>query len=106
MKLLITIVQRGRGDEVTNLISKCKVDFSVIFLGQGTASNTMMEYLSLADTKKEIVFSLIDDSDEKIILDTLNKHFELDRKHHGSAFTMSLTSINRLAFKHLMGSEV
>lgn len=101
MKLLITIVQRGRGDEVTNLISKCKVDFSAIFLGQGTASNTMMEYLSLVDTKKEIVFSLIDDSDEKIILDTL-----IDRKHHGSAFTMSLTSINWLAFKHLMGSEV
>ena len=106
MKLLVTIVQRGKGEEVTSLISQCKVDFSIIFLGQGTASSKMLEYFSLADTKKDIIFSLIDDIDEKTVLDLLNNHFELDQKHHGIAYTVSLTSMNRLAFKQLMGNEV
>ncbi|MCK9493029.1 MAG: hypothetical protein M0Q00_01530 [Acholeplasmataceae bacterium] len=106
MKLLVTIVERGKGEEVTTLISQFKVDYSVVFLGQGTASSKMLEYLSLENTKKDIVLSLIDDADEKDVLNRLNKHFKLDQRHHGIAYTVGLTSINRLAFKYLMGKEV
>lgn len=106
MKLLVTIVERDKGEKVTTLISQFKVDYSVVFLGQGTASSKMLEYLSLEDTKKDIVLSLIDDADEKSILDTLSRYFESNQRHHGIAYTVELTSINRLAFKYLMGNEV
>lgn len=105
MKLLVTIVPRGKGEELTTLISQFEVDYSVVFLGQGTASSKMLEYLSLENTKKDIVFSLIGDTDEKKLLGILNKHFKLDQRHHGIAYTVGLTSINRLAFKYLMGNE-
>ena len=36
MKLLITIIERGKGEDVTDLISKYKIDYNIIFLGQGT----------------------------------------------------------------------
>ena len=78
---------------------------SVITFGEGTASSQMLEYLSLSDTKKDVVFSLIDSSDEKEILDLLNHHFHIKKNNHGIAFTIALTSINSLSLKQIMGNE-
>ena len=66
MKLLITIIERGKGEDVTDLISKYKIDYNIIFLGQGTATSSMLDYFSLTNTDKDVVLSLIDDGDEDI----------------------------------------
>ncbi len=106
MKLLITIIQRGKGEEVSNLISKYKVDYNVVFLGQGTATSSMLDYFSLANTDKDVVFSLVDESDEETILKQLDADFNFTKTHLGMAFTIDLTSMNRLAYQKLMEKGV
>lgn len=106
MKLLITIVQRGKGEEACKLISKYKVDYNVVFLGQGTATSSMLDYFSLANTDKDVVFSLIDEANEEAILNQLNENFDFSKKPTGMAFTIDLTSMNRLAYHKLMEKGV
>ncbi|MGI6359830.1 MAG: hypothetical protein ACOX02_02145 [Acholeplasmatales bacterium] len=106
MKLLITITERGKGEDVTDLISKYKIDYNIILLGQGTATSSMLDYFSLSNTDKDVVLSLIDDADEDVILNDLESVFEFSKKHLGMAFTVALTSMNRLAYKKLMEEGV
>ncbi|NMA05303.1 MAG: hypothetical protein GX931_02900 [Acholeplasmataceae bacterium] len=106
MKLLITIIERGKGEDVTDLISKYKIDYNIIFLGQGTATSSMLDYFSLTNTDKDIVLSLIDEGDEDAVLNDLEEEFEFSKKHLGMAFTVDLTSMNRLAYKKLMEEGV
>lgn len=105
MKLLVTVVPRGRGEEALEVIGQCRVDFSVVFLAEGTASSKMMEYFSLEYTKKEVVFSFINSEDEREILDHVNENLQLEQKKQGIAYTISINSMNRLAFKNLMRNE-
>lgn len=101
MKFLITIVPRGMGEDVSELLSKYKIDYSVVFLAEGTATKKMLDYLSLENSHKEVIFSIIDDTDEKTILKQLDLDFGLSKKHIGMAFTMSMNAINRLGFEKL-----
>lgn len=106
MKILITIVPRGKGEEALDIITECKVDYSVVFLGEGTATSKFLEYFSLEYTKKEVVLSFINSADEKFILDYVNEKLQLEQKQQGIAFTIGVNSMNRLAFKNLMRNEV
>lgn len=102
MKLLVTIITRGKGEEIASLVSKYKVNYSIIMLGAGTATSSMLDYFSLANTDKDVVFSLIDESDEETVLKQLDIDFDFSRKPIGMAFTVDLTSMNRLAYQKLM----
>ena len=103
MKLLITVVLRGKGETVCKELKNYQADFSVVFLGEGTASNQMMEYFSLDSKEKDVVFSIIHQGDEEKILELLEDKFKLSEKNLGMALTLPLSSINRMALEEIMG---
>lgn len=105
MKLLITIVQRGKGEQVTKALTEFKADYSLIFLGEGTASNQMMAYLALENKEKDVVLSLIAREDEEEILAKIETKFKLSKKKTGIALTLPLSSINRMALTEIMDNE-
>ncbi|MCK9493031.1 MAG: hypothetical protein M0Q00_01540 [Acholeplasmataceae bacterium] len=102
MKLLITVIERGKGERVMEIMGEYKVDFSVNFLGSGTALPSMMEYFSLTDRSKDVVFSLVADSDTPLILEQLEKEFAITKNNTGSVLTINLNAINRIAYEHLL----
>lgn len=102
MKLLITIVSRGKGELVADMLSTFKTDYSIIFLGEGTASNQMMEYFSLENKNKDVVLSIIHIDDEKEILSFLDEKLKLSKKRIGMAMTLPLSSMNRLALDEII----
>lgn len=106
MKLLVTTVERGQGEKVAAFISEFKTDLSVVFLGEGTASPKVLEYLLLDNNKKDIVISIVDDEETGIILEKLDKEFNIVNKHHGIAYTIRVSAISSLALKLMMNEVI
>ena len=67
-----------------------------------TTLPNMMEYFSLNDRSKDVVFSLVADSDTQPILDRLEKEYEISTNNTASVLTINLNAINRLAYEHLL----
>lgn len=102
MKLMITIIERGKGEHVMEVIGTYKVDYSVNFLGSGTALPSIMEYFSLSDRHKDIIFSLVADSDVRPIMEHLDKEYLISTNKTGSIVVIDLNAMNRLAYEHLL----
>ena len=56
-KLLIGIVDRGRGSKVVDLFRSHHLHFDFACLGSGTASSIILSYFGLDETAKELVWA-------------------------------------------------
>ena len=59
LHLLLTIVDRGKGETVARMLNKEGVMIQYIALGTGTAHKGLLSLLGLKDTAKDVVFSFI-----------------------------------------------
>ncbi len=57
LQVLITVVDRGKGDKMARLYERAGVKTQLMCLGFGTAKSEILEYLGLGDLEKEILFS-------------------------------------------------
>ena len=103
-KLLITIVDRDKGQLAVNILLKEKVLFHRIALGRGTAKTEILDLLGLGDTAKDIIFSVMPSVVTPRAMGKLKKTLEFDNPGHGIAFTIPISSIaGQKTVKHLGG---
>ena len=57
-KLIITIVDRGKGTKAVDLYRSHHLHFDFACLGAGTASSKILNYFGLDETAKELVWTL------------------------------------------------
>ena len=57
-KLLISVVRRGRGDRVVAIAKEAGARGSTVLMGRGAANSRLLQIFGLADTEKEIVFTI------------------------------------------------
>ena len=50
IRLLVTIVEHGKGERITNLANARHVHFNFILHGRGTASSDILDMLGLGST--------------------------------------------------------
>ncbi len=93
LKLLVTIVDRGKGQSVADLMKKEGVLFQTIMLGKGTARKAVLNYLGLGETEKDVVISTIRQEGGLPVLRKLMQAMRLDAPGRGIAFTVSLSSV-------------
>ena len=93
LKLLATIVDRGKGQSVTDLMKKEGVLFHTIMLGRGTARKAVLNYLGLGETEKDVVISTIRMEGGRHVLKKLMQAMQLDAPGRGIAFTVPLSSV-------------
>lgn len=55
LKLMICIVDRGKGEKVAQLWRGYGARINLIFLGRGTANLEILNYLGLGETAKDLV---------------------------------------------------
>lgn len=91
VELLFTIVDRGQGEKYVKFYQEYDVTYQVIILGRGTANSSIMNYLGLIGSDKDIVLSLLKVERKKEILDHLQEDLKIFGK--GIAFTIPLDSI-------------
>lgn len=94
IKWLVTIVDRGKGEEVIKLCKENHSEFNLIILGVGTASRDIMNYLGLDEPEKDIVISLVINSTIKNIFEIFKNNMHFLKPGKGICFTISLSAMS------------
>lgn len=106
LSLLFTIVDRGKGENVTRLLQKDGVGNHLIALGTGTAHRDLMSLLGLRDTEKDVVVTFLPAQKANRAMRRLSHALEIDLPGKGIAFTVPLSSVaGKRTLNFLMGGE-
>ncbi len=91
--LICFIVNFGMSSKIIHEAKKCGIEGSTVFLGKGTINNVILDYIGLADARKEIILMLADSelADKTLIL--LSQHFKLEKPNHGIAFSTAVSEL-------------
>lgn len=93
LKMLFTIVDRGKGAVAADLLRQCGVMEHCIVLGNGTAHKDMLGILGLTDTPKDVLISFISEQISKQALPRLSYALDMDRPGKGIAFTVRINGV-------------
>ena len=93
IKLLITITNRGNGEQVEELLSTLGITYQTICLAHGTAHSEIIDYLGLGETEKDVVLSTVEESKVQSALNLLSQKLHFEKQGHGIAFTIPINSV-------------
>ncbi|MDR1692507.1 MAG: P-II family nitrogen regulator [Oscillospiraceae bacterium] len=108
LELAVVIVDFGMGSKVMRVAKANGITFGLVVLGTGTLKNRVLEFLQLADIRKEVVVMASDRVVVSAAMEALNERFHFEKPFHGIAFTMplhSLIGLGKLNFNHLNPGE-
>ena len=94
IKLMITIVDRGKRDKVIKIYNEEHIDFHFLCFGLGTASSELLDYLGIGETKKDVILSLVPDIKVDEMQKTLAKKLSLTSAGKGIVFTLPLSGLS------------
>ncbi|MBQ3048210.1 MAG: hypothetical protein IJD48_04280 [Clostridia bacterium] len=104
-QLLVVIVNRGKGDEVSEFLKQNGIKYRICSFGDGTAPSTFQNILGLYNKEKEIVTSIIPIENSIDLLDRLETEFLTIEKYSGIAFTIPLKSITMESMEKLVKGD-
>ena len=91
--LLCVIVNHGTAEKVMKLAKKNGITAGTILLGKGTIKNKILEFLEIADTRKEIILIGAEDTVIYPVAELISKEFEFHKPHHGISFIIPIASV-------------
>ncbi|MBQ7231507.1 MAG: hypothetical protein IJX04_11515 [Oscillospiraceae bacterium] len=92
LKLIVTVVDRPKGEFYMDVIGGFEVNCQMIMAGQGTASSELVDLLGL-NPEKAVILSIAREDKVPEIMNTLEMKFETVRNGKGVAFAIPLSSI-------------
>ena len=92
LKLLITVVDKAKGEFYLDTISQFEVNCQMVVGGLGTASSEIIELLGL-NNHKAVILSVAREDMVPKIMNTLEEKFETVRHGKGIAFAVPLSSV-------------
>ena len=92
LKLIITVVDRPKGEFYMDVISGFEVNCQMLLSGQGTARSELVDLLGL-NPEKAVILSVAREDRVGEIMNTLEEKFETVRNGKGVAFAVPLSSI-------------
>ena len=92
LKLLITVVDRTKGEFYLDVISQFEVNSQLIVGGLGTADSDLIELLGL-NIHKAVILSLAREDQVGPIMDCLEEKFATIKKGKGISFAVPLSSV-------------
>lgn len=92
LKLLITVVDRPKGEFYLDVISQFDVNCQLVMGGLGTARSELVELLGL-EPHKAVIFSVAREDMTDAIFNTLEEKFATIRNGKGIAFAVPLSSV-------------
>lgn len=93
LKLLITVVDRRKGEFYADLIQSFDVNMQMMCFGRGTASAETLKLLGLGGSEKTVIFSVIREDKINDALNALADKFSTIKNGKGIAFTVPMSSI-------------
>ncbi|MBO4938966.1 MAG: hypothetical protein J6C98_08235 [Oscillospiraceae bacterium] len=92
LKLIITVVDRPKGEFYMDVISGFEVNCQMLMAGQGTARSELVDLLGL-NPEKAVILSVAREDRVPEIMNTLEEKFETVRNGKGVSFAVPLSSI-------------
>ena len=92
-ELIYIVGNYGMGSKILHKAKECGIPGGTIFLGRGTVNNSLLNFLSLYEERKEIVILGTDNLTAERALIELNKEFKFEKPNHGIVFTTSACKI-------------
>ena len=92
LKLLVTIVDRPKGEFYLDVISQFDVNCQLVMAGLGTATSDLVELLGL-EPHKAVILSVAREDMVDTIMDCLEEKFRTIRGGKGISFAVPLSSV-------------
>ena len=92
LKLLITVVDRQKGEFYLDVISQFEVNCQMVVSGMGTATSELVDLLGL-NIHKAVILSVVREDMVETILETLEDKFATIKNGKGISFAVPLSSI-------------
>ena len=92
LKLLITVVDRPKGDFYLDVLGQFEVNFQMAVGGMGTANSELLELLGL-EPHKAVLFSVVREDLVDGIMNCLEDKFRTVRNGKGICFAVPLSSV-------------
>jgi len=105
IKLVVTIVDRGKGDKVTQLFNEDNIHFHFICYGEGTATSEILDVLGIGETDKDVVLSMVPGYKVGDLLTKITDKMSLKKAGKGIIFTLPLSGISSIMSK-ILNKEV
>ena len=92
LKLLVTVVERPKGEFYLDVISQFEVNCQLAMAGLGTATSELVELLGL-EPHKAVILSVVREDLVDEVMNCLEDKFETIRKGKGISFAVPLSSV-------------
>ena len=92
LKLLITVVDRPKGEFSLDVLGQYDVNFQMVTNGQGTADSQLLELLGL-EPHKAVILSVVREDLVEEIMDCLEDNVPTVRGGTGICFAIPLSSV-------------
>ena len=92
LKLVITVVDRGKADFYLDILSQFEVNFQMVTAGKGTARSEIIEMLGL-NINKAVILSVVREDMVGPIMNCLEEKFETIRNGKGIALAVPLSGV-------------
>lgn len=92
LKLLLTVVDRPKGEFYLDVISQFDVNCQTVMAGRGTANSDIVELLGL-EPQKAVILSLVREDRVEELMNCLEDKFATIRGGKGIAFAVPLSSV-------------
>lgn len=106
LKLLITIVNKGKGNFYYDLIENMGVNLQLILDGEGSAPENIGNLWGYINDQRDVIISFVPEDNVKKIIKLLDDKFETVRNGNGIAFAIPVSSIIGLSmYKFLVDNR-
>lgn len=89
-KLIVSVVDHGVAERLARITRAAGARGGTILVGRGSATSLLFRILALADTERDILHTLVTDSEEKAVLDSIRTAPCFTKKCRGIVFTIQL----------------
>lgn len=93
IKTMVTIVDRGKRNQVIDILTKEHIHFHYLCFGLGTASSELLDYLGIGEPKKDIIISLLPAGKVPQAQQRLSYELHLEKPGKGIVFTLPLSGM-------------
>lgn len=101
IKLLVSIVDHGRGKFIKRFSEENNIYFSFRLHGDGTASSDLLALLGLDGTQKDIIINLLPASRVPIVIRSISNLMSMGSPGRGIAFCLPLSGLSALADREI-----
>lgn len=93
-KVIVTIIPRGKGEFISTVAKEGGASGGTILLGKGSAPSSILQFLGLGETAKDVTISIVEEAKVSAVLSMIRKETEKER-NFGVLFTIAVDDFIR-----------